>query len=92
MAALIALGLAILLILAFFAKQSFGPGKRRKQVTESRSVPTAASLPKIQNPPNNRRQRKRRRRRAHRPSNPTLAETGGLPPQREENTNKPPNS
>ena len=39
------------------------------------------------------RRRQRRRRREHRPRNPTLAETGGLPPLRQDNTSQlPPSS
>lgn len=34
--------------------------------------------------------RRRRRRREHRPRNPTLAETGGLPPKRQEEPSRPP--
>ncbi|MCS1408556.1 MAG: hypothetical protein M2R45_01732 [Verrucomicrobia subdivision 3 bacterium] len=81
LAGFVALGLIALLVLAFFAKKSFG-GWKRKRVSESRSVPQVASLPRAESPSENRRRRKRRRRRAHRPSNPTLAETGGLPLQR----------
>lgn len=86
MAILAALGLGILLILAFFAKKSFGTENRRKRVSEGRSVPNAASLPKIHDYPEKRRRKKRRR--SHRPSNPTLSETGGLPPQQTKNTGK----
>jgi hypothetical protein len=35
------------------------------------------------------RRRKRRRRREHRPRNPTLAETGGLPPPRDDGSQQP---
>lgn len=83
---LAAVGLGTLLILAFFAKQSFGVGNRRKRVSESRSVPDAASLPKIDDRPDKRRRKKRRR--SHRPSNPTLSETGGLPPRQTKNAGK----
>ena len=83
---LAALGLGTLLILAFFAKKSFGAKNRRKRVSESRSVPDAASLPKIRDYPEKRRRKKRRR--SHRPSNPTLSETGGLPPQQTKNAGK----
>lgn len=83
---LAAVGLGTLLILAFFAKQSFGVGNRRKRVSESRSVPDAASLPKIDKYSEKRRRKKRRR--AHRPSNPTLSETGGLPPQQTKDADK----
>lgn len=83
---LAAVGLGALLILAFFAKQSFGISNRRKRVSESRSVPDAARLPKIDKYSEKRRRKKRRR--AHRPSNPTLSETGGLPPQQTKNANQ----
>ena len=86
MALLAALGLGTLLILAFFAKKSFGAKNRRKQVSGSRSVPDAVSLPKIRDYPEKRRRKKRRR--SHRPSNPTLSETGGLPPQQTKNAGK----
>ena len=36
-----------------------------------------------------RRRRRRRRRREHRPRNPTLAETGGLPPARSDTSSEP---
>lgn len=83
LALMVGLGIVLLLVLAFFARQSFGPGsRRRKRVSESRSVPDAATLPRIPSPKETRNKR-RRRKRSHRPVNPTLAETGGLPPQRE---------
>ena len=84
MALMVGVGILALLVLAFFAKQSFGgKGRRRKRVSESRSVPDASALPKVQSPAENTAGRKKRRRqRRHRPSNPTLGETGGLPPRR----------
>lgn len=51
---------------------------------ESRSE-TSVSSASADNPdPERRYRKKRRRRREHRPRNPTLAETGGLPPMRTE--------
>jgi hypothetical protein len=41
-------------------------------------------------PPRSGKKRRRKLRRAHRPVNPTLAETGGLPPMRDENAPLPP--
>lgn len=89
MALMVGVGVIALLVLAFFARQSFGGGgrgeRRRKRVSESRSVPEASTLPRVPSPREARKDRKRRRRkRSHRPSNPTLGETGGLPPRREE--------
>lgn len=88
MALMVGVGILALLILAFFAKQSFRSEKRkRKRVSESRSVPDATSLPRISSPAETRQKNKRRRRkRSHRPSNPTIGETGGLPPQRHTNS------
>ena len=84
MALMVGLGIVLLLVLAFFARQSFGPGtRRRKRVSESRSVPDASMLPRIPSPKETKDRKRRRRKRSHRPVNPTLAETGGLPPQRE---------
>lgn len=75
LALMFGIGLVALLILAFFAKQSFGQKKRR--TAENRSVPKVA---RPLNDEGSKSRRRRRRRRTHRPSNPTLAETGGLPP------------
>ena len=46
------------------------------------SAPTASSVPTESNSEERRRVRKRRRRRDHRPRNPSLQHTGGLPPHR----------
>lgn len=84
LALMVGVGILTLLVLAFFAKQSFGGKKRRKRVSESRSVPNSSSLPQIPAPAETKEKRKRRRqKRSHRPSNPTLGETGGLPPKRD---------
>ncbi len=86
MAIMVGLGLVMLAVLAFFARGAFGNGgrsggRRRKRVSESRSVPEASTLPAIPSPRETK--RRRRRKRSHRPSNPTLGETGGLPPERD---------
>ncbi|MHB8523722.1 MAG: hypothetical protein ACYDH9_23610 [Limisphaerales bacterium] len=50
---------------------------------DTRSAPAAAdSEDPDDSGPHRHRHRRRRRRRDHRPRNPTLAETGGLPPER----------
>jgi hypothetical protein len=69
-------------------------GKRRRAGSQQKSQPrasTQAATPAAQNgagnpvsQPQHRRHRRRRRRREHRPRNPTLADTGGLPPIRSE--------
>ncbi len=70
-----------------------GKGKRRHHHHHHRSadsppVPTAA-VGKDAAMAEGRRRKWRRRRRPHRPLNPTLAETGGLPPVRDPNTPPP---
>ena len=84
MALMVGVGILTLIVLAVFAKLSFGgKNRKRKRVPESRSVPDPSSLPRIPGPKEAKEKRKRRRqKRSHRPSNPTLGETGGLPPQR----------
>ena len=86
LALMVGVGILALLVLAFFAKQSFGNGsRRRKRVSESRSVPDSSSLPRISSPQEVKRKgghKRRRQKRSHRPSNPTIGETGGLPPQK----------
>ena len=84
MALMVGVGILTLIVLAIFAKLSFGSkNRKRKRVSESRSVPDSSTLPRIPSPKETRGKRKeRRQKRSHRPSNPTLGETGGLPPQR----------
>jgi hypothetical protein len=84
MALMVGVGILTLIVLAVFAKLSFGgKNRKRKRVSESRSVPDPSSLPRISGPKEAKEKRKRRRqKRSHRPSNPTLGETGGLPSQR----------
>jgi len=84
MALMVGVGILTLIVLAIFAKLSFGgKNRKRKRVSESRSVPDSSSLPRIPSPKETRGKRKKRReKRSHRPSNPTLGETGGLPSER----------
>ncbi len=46
------------------------------------NYPSVTARSEKENPPPKKRRKWRRRRREHRPRNPTLAETGGLPPAR----------
>ena len=57
---------------------------RKETAASSASVAVKAPVE------NESRSRKRRRRRPHRPLNPTLAQTGGLPPLRDKNAPLPP--
>ena len=76
----IAIGLFIMVVIValvgLFRRSKAG---RKRLVTESRLVPDSDE---IESNTAHSRRRRRRRRRAHRPRNPTLAETGGLPPSR----------
>jgi hypothetical protein len=76
------MGIALLLMLAlaiwakFFRKSS---DKKSGKNDKFRSVPDATGLSDQDSESQKRRKKRRRRRRDHRPRNPTLAETGGLP-------------
>src|SRR5688572_2339653 len=77
MAPVIAIGLVVLVAFAFWAafiRKSEAAQRRGRILPESNDA--AAST-------NTRRRRRRRRREKMRPRNPTLAETGGLPPPRD---------
>lgn len=73
LALIVGVGFLALLLLAFFAKQSFGKRSKRR-ISENRAVPDLLEHSAIK------KSKRRKRRRSHRPSNPTLGETGGLPP------------
>lgn len=74
----LAVGIALFLLAYFkFRKKpgiEFGPGKSEHEIPR-RPEPDSESR-------SSGRRRKRHRRREHRPRNPTLSETGGLPPPR----------
>lgn len=80
MAVVMGIGLLLMLALAvwakFFRKSS---DKRSGSNDKFRSVPDASALSSENSETERRRKKRRRRRRDHRPRNPTLAETGGLP-------------
>jgi hypothetical protein len=90
MAIVAGVGLVLMVVLAIWAKflrPVSGKDSRRKD--EFRSVPDASSLSNNLSNSERRRKKRRRRRRDHRPRNPTLSETGGLP-QRKDSTPKSP--
>ncbi len=73
------LGLVILIVLwAVFVR------KREDRRYNTLKVPTQRDRERADNDGDNRHRRRRHRRREHRGRNPTLAETGGLPPVRSE--------
>ena len=75
----IALGLALIIGMVILTMHRDGGGKRSKR---GRSARLAASRPMAPGEEGSRRKKRRhkRRRRDHRKRNPTLSETGGLPP------------
>jgi len=87
---IIATGLALGLLLLFWARHYVKSKKRhdRHRKTASPSLAGADEHDHQEEPHHGRRRRKRRR--DHRPRNPTLAETGGLPTTKTEPSSNPP--
>lgn len=93
--AIAALGLVVLGIAMIWLR--FRPRHARHHRHHHRSSRTATAPPAPDTPPEDQDEngetshphRRRRRRRAHRGRNPTLAETGGLPPPRPEGQTPP---
>ena len=92
--AIIATGLALSLILLLWARYHVRKKKLRHHRNERAAVsdpaPLLADEEDPDGPHHGRRRRRRRHRREHRPRNPTLSETGGLPPPRTEPSSNPP--
>lgn len=91
----LAVGLALGLLLLLWARYHVRRKKRRHHHHHERSVvsrpaPVLAEEEDQDPRRDGRRRRRRRHRRDHRPRNPTLAETGGLPPPKAEPTSNPP--
>jgi len=88
---IIATGLALGLILLVWARHYVKRKKRRQhhdRKVVSHSLPTASD--QDEEDPHHHGRRRRKRRREHRPRNPTLAETGGLPTTKTEPSSNPP--
>jgi hypothetical protein len=71
------LSVALVLWAIFLRRRRHRPGRRKHQSK------TPATQPKGQTPPGEAPEESRRRRSRHHRRNPTLAETGGLPPRRD---------
>jgi hypothetical protein len=88
---IIVTGLALGMFLLVWAKHYVKSKKRhhhnRKAVSHSLPV---ASDPEDEEVPHHPSRRRRKRRREHRPRNPTLAETGGMPTTKTEPSSHPP--
>jgi len=91
---ILATGLALGLILLLWARYYVRSKKRRQHRHHERRsdpLPVAHAVEDGEDGEGRRvRRRRRRHRRDHRPRNPTLAETGGLPPSKAGPTSNPP--
>lgn len=89
---IIATGLALGLILLLWARHYVKRKKRQHHYDRkvvSHSLPAVSDQDEEEEPHHHSR-RRRKRRREHRPRNPTLAETGGLPATKTEPSSNPP--
>ena len=89
---IIATGLALGLLLLLWARH-YVKGKKRHHHHHRKGVshsPPTASDEEDEEAPHHHGRRRRKRRRDHRPRNPTLAETGGLPTTKTEPSSEPP--
>ena len=89
---IIATGLGLGLLLLLWARH-YVKGKKRHHHHNRKEV--SHTLPAVSDPEDeetlhHRSRRRRKRRREHRPRNPTLAETGGLPTTKTEPSSNPP--
>jgi hypothetical protein len=88
---IVATGLALGLLLLVWARHHV---KSKKRHSHNRKV-VSRSLPSVsdqedEDVPHHHSRRRRKRRREHRPRNPTLAETGGMPTTKPEPSSNPP--
>jgi hypothetical protein len=81
----VALGLALVIAIVILATHRDGGGKQSRH---GRSARLTTAKPKAPGEEGDRR-KKRRRRRDHRKRNPTLSETGGLPPKNDDTPGEP---
>jgi len=93
--AILATGITLGLVLLLWARYHVRQRKRRRHHhhQDHRADATPSSIPNDEEEmpaQDGHRHRRRRRRRDHRPRNPTLGETGGLPPTKAEPSSNPP--
>jgi len=91
LATALALGLVLLLWARYYVRNK--KHRRHHHLHEHGAHSTAPLVPIVEEEEphhNDHRHRRRRRRRDHRPRNPTLGETGGLPPAKTEPSSNPP--
>ena|SRR5438093_1037114 len=91
LATALALGFVLLLWARYYVRKR--KRRRHRHYHERGAHSTSPVVPTMEDEEplhNGHRHRRRRRRRDHRPRNPTLGETGGLPPQKTESSPNPP--
>jgi FtsZ-interacting cell division protein ZipA len=94
---LIVIGAVLLLAVGLLLWASVAYKRRRRRSSShrqhhERKLAGNASAENAEEERSSHSHRRRKRRREHRPRNPTLAETGGLPPIRPEGSSNPPQS
>ena len=76
----VAIGLALIIALVILTTHRGGAGKRSKRDRSARLSSSKSMAPGEEGARRKKRRRHKRHRRDHRKRNPTLSETGGMPP------------
>ena len=84
-----ALGLALVIAIVILAMQRDGGPKQSRHRGSARLSTAKPVAPGEEGASRKKRRRHKRRRRDHRKRNPTLSETGGLPPKKEDDPGEP---
>jgi hypothetical protein len=85
----IALGLALVIAIVILTMQRDGGPKQSRHRRSARLSTAKPVAPGEEGASRKKRRRHKRRRRDHRKRNPTLSETGGLPPKKEDDPGEP---
>ena len=85
----IALGLALVIAIVILTMQRDGGAKQSRHGRSARLSTAKPVAPGEEDARRKKRRRNKRRRRDHRKRNPTLSETGGLPPKKEDDPGEP---
>ena len=85
----IALGLALVIAIVILTMQRDGGPKKSRHGRSTRLSTAKPLAPGEEGASRKKRRRHKRRRRDHRKRNPTLSETGGLPPKKEDDSGEP---
>ena len=85
----IALGLALVIAIVIMTMHRDGGAKQSRHGRSARLSPAKPMAPGEEGDRRKKRRRHKRRRRDHRKRNPTLFETGGLPPKNEDDPGEP---